>query len=305
MILVTGVSGGLGGLVYDGLKALGDVEVAGGTRGGDGTTTRRVDFDEPATLAEGFKGVDVLVVISAGYAEDDVVLARHGAVADAAATAGIRHVMYTSLAGSGDGLTIALPHRWTEQRLARGPFALTVLRNGLYPEVPAGLAATGAAGAAETGVFSASLGTGRISVVAKQDLADAAVRVAAETERALAAGVPGPHAGRTYELEGVTAFGGAEIAAVLAETVGRPVSYQDLPLGETRAALTASGALQPYQVGHAVSLFSHAKAGFLEAPADASDLPSLLAPALPRPVRDQIAAATRAGYQGQEISTVR
>ncbi|MFD0857096.1 NmrA family NAD(P)-binding protein, partial [Actinomadura adrarensis] len=125
MILVTGISGALGRLVFDRLSEADGSEgsnpagpvgmpgVVGGTRSGDGVATRRIDFDAPDTLREGFRGVDVLVVVSAGYAEDDIVLARHGAVVDAAAEAGVRHVIYTSLAGSGDRLTIALPHRWT------------------------------------------------------------------------------------------------------------------------------------------------------------------------------------------------
>src|SRR5882757_5629661 len=170
MILVTGTSGELGGLVLKGLSAIADVEVVAGTHSGDGRTARRIDFDDPASLVEGFKGVDVLVFISA---EDDVVLARHGAVADAAAAAGIRQVIYTSLAGSGDLMSIALPHRWTEARLAEGSFDVTVLRNGLYAEIPAALAVAGAASAAATGVFAAAFGAGRVSVVAKEDLADA------------------------------------------------------------------------------------------------------------------------------------
>jgi len=299
MILVTGVSGGLGSLVLDGLTALSDIDVAGGTRSGDGSTARRIDFDDPSTLAEGFKDTDVLVFISAGYAEDDVVLARHGNVAEAAAEAGIRHVIYTSLATSADRTTIALPHRWTEARLADAPFDVTILRNGLYPEVPAGLAAAGAGPAAETGVFSAPLGTGRVSVVAKQDLADAAVRVAAESARDLAAGSRSRHAGRTYELEGVTAVGGAEIAATLAEVVGRSVAYEDAPLGGTRAFLTAATPMEPYQIAHAISLFANAKAGLLEAAT--TDLTELL-PAAPRPVREAIADAARSGYQSQSVS---
>ena len=102
MILVTGVSGGLGGLILDGLSVVDDVEVVAGTRSGDGTTRRWIDFDDPASLVEGFQAVDVVVFVSAGYAEDDVVLARHGAAVDAAAAAGIRHAIYTSLTGSGD-----------------------------------------------------------------------------------------------------------------------------------------------------------------------------------------------------------
>lgn len=301
MILVTGVSGSLGGLIRDGLSAAGGLEVVGGTRSGDGRTARRIDFDDPASLAEGLRGVDVLVLVSAGYAEDDVVLARHGAVADAAAAAGVRHVVYTSLAGSGDRTTLALPHRWTESRLAAGPFDVTVLRNGLYAEVPVGLAAAGAASAAQTGVFAAAFGDGRVSVVAREDLADVAVRVAAETERDLAAGGRGRHAGKTYELEGVTAIGGADIADVLTEALGRQVRYQPISIADARGALAGSG-LEPYQVTHTLSVFSNIGAGLMHA--GRTDLTALL-PAAPRSVRDLIVDAVKAGGFRSESITVR
>jgi uncharacterized protein YbjT (DUF2867 family) len=291
MILVTGVTGGLGGLILNGLKGIDDIEVVAGTRKGDGSTARRIDFDDPASLVEGFEGVDVLVFISAGYAEDDIVLARHGAVADAAAAAGVKHVIYTSLASSGERMTIALPHRWTEDRLANGPFEATILRNGLYSEVPLGLALTGAATAAETGVFAAPFGDGRVSVVAKEDLADIAVRVAAETDRGLAAGDRSRHAGRTYELEGPTPVGGNEIAEALTESLGRPVTYRSISLADLRQGLEGSGLL-PYQITHTLSLFSNVKAGWSEA--KHSDLEALL-PNEPRPVRDSIVAAVKAG----------
>ncbi|MFG2005632.1 NmrA family NAD(P)-binding protein [Spirillospora sp. NPDC048911] len=284
MILVTGVSGGLGGLI---LKGLSGRDVVAGTRSGDGVTARRIDFDEPETLAEGFKDIDVLVFVSAGYAEDDVVIARHDAVADAAARAGVRHVIYTSLAGSGDFMSIALPHRWTEARLADGPFDVTILRNGLYAEIPAGLAAMGAGPAADTGVFAAPLGSGRASVVAREDLADVAVRVAAETQRDLAANHRSRHAGKTYELEGVTTIGGKDIAEILAEALGRQVEYQSVSLSETRAALTGLG-LEPYQINHTLSLFSNINAGTLKG--HDTDLATLLGTG-PRPVRETIAQA--------------
>jgi NAD(P)H dehydrogenase (quinone) len=291
MILVTGVSGALGGLVLDGLSTVDGLEVVAGTRSGDGTTARRIDFDDPETLAEGFRGVDVLVFISAGYAEDDVVLARHGAVADAATAAGVRHVIYTSLAGSGDLMTIALPHRWTEARLAAATFNMTILRNGLYAEVPVGLAAAGADSAAATGVFAAAFGDGRVSVVAREDLADVAVRVAAETQRDVDAAGRSRHAGKTYELEGVTAIGEHDIAEVLTSALGRTVEYQNVSLYDTRKALEGSG-LEPYQVTHSLSLFSNANAGLLEA--HDTDLTALL-PTEPRPVHDLIVKAVDAG----------
>lgn len=291
MILVTGVSGNLGGLILDGLSELEDVEVVGGTRSGESIARRRVDFDDPASLPQSFEGVDVLVFVSAGYAEDDVVFARHGAVADAAAAAGVRHVIYTSLAGSGDLMSIALAHRWTEFRLAAGSFDVTVLRNGLYAEVPVGLAAASAESAAASGVFAAALGSGRISVVAREDLADVAVRVAAEVQRDLTAGGRSRHAGKTYELEGVATIGGDDIAEVLTTAYGRAIEYQTVSLADTRQALAGSG-LEPYQIAHTLSLFANAGAGLLEA--KGGDLAALL-PTEPRPIDDLLVKAVAVG----------
>jgi NAD(P)H dehydrogenase (quinone) len=282
MILVTGTSGALGRLILDKLTAVPDLPVAAGTRTPTGDSTRRIDFDEPGSLADGFADVDVLVFISAGYAEDDVVLRRHAAVIEAAAKAGIRHVIYTSLASSGDRLSIALAHRWTEARLAVAPFDVTILRNGLYAELVTGLVLASAESAASTGVYSAPLGLGRMPVVARQDLADAAAHVAIEAHAN-----QGQHKGRTYELEGVTAVGGQNIAAVLTHVLGRPVRYEPALLGDTRAALAATGLL-PYQVAHMVSMFSNINAGMLK-PRD-SDLPGLLSDP-PRPVLNLITNA--------------
>ncbi|MEV0401251.1 NmrA family NAD(P)-binding protein [Actinoallomurus sp. NPDC050550] len=290
MILVTGTSGALGGLVHDRLAALPDVDVVAGTRTASGGA-RRIDFDDPGSLADGFAGVTVLVFVSAGYAEDDVVLARHGTVVEAAAEAGIRHVIYTSLAGSGDRLTIAVPHRWTEDRLAGAPFDVTVLRNGLYAEMPVGLALMAAESAAATGVFSAPLGDGRVAVGAREDLADVAARVAAEAYADVHAGRRSRHAGRAYELEGVAAVGGADIAAALSTALGRQIRYEQAALSDVRAALTALG-LEPYQIGHTISIFSNITAGFLEQ--RDGDLPALL-PTAPRPPLGLIADAIRAG----------
>ena len=302
MILVTGVSGALGSLILRGLSRIEGLEVVVGTRSGDGVNARQVDFDDPASLTAAFTGAHVLVVVSAGYAEDDVVYARHGAVADAAAAARVKHVIYTSLASSGESMTIAVPHRWTERRLNAGPFTTTILRNGLYTEVPIGLATAGATQAAATGEFAAPFGNGRISVVAKEDLADAAVRVASESAHDLAHARPSRHAGRAYELEGGTAIGGADIAEVLTEALGRPISYRPASLTEIRAALGGSG-LEPYQIAHTISLFSNVIAGNAEAAR--SDLPYLLSGA-PRQVSTAIAnAVTAGGYSSQSVSATR
>lgn len=250
MIMVTGASGALAALVLE--RLAGHDVVAGSRTPGEGA--RLVDFDRPETLVEGFAGVDVLVFVSAGYAEDDVVIARHGAVVDAATGAGVRHVVYTSVVGSGDGLTIALAHRWTEDRLAAVPFDVTVLRNGLYAEIPASMAP------GVTDEFAAPWGGGRLAVVAREDLADVAAKVALD---------PAAHAGRTYELEGVEAFGGQDVADLLAESLGRPVAYRATALADVWALPGPR-----YQVAHTASMFANVAAGRLDL--RPGDLPALL-----------------------------
>ncbi|NED81185.1 NAD(P)H-binding protein, partial [Streptomyces sp. SID11233] len=161
MILVTGANGALGRLVAAQLAGRDDVVL--GTRTPCSAGERRVDFDDPSSLD--LTGVDTLLLISAGYGEDDVVTARHDGVIGAAEKAGVKHIVYTSLSGDGDHLAFALAHRWTERRLMRGPSAWTILRNGLYAEFLADIAAPG-----PDGTIAAPLGEGRLAAVARADL---------------------------------------------------------------------------------------------------------------------------------------
>jgi len=256
MILLTGATGGLGKLISERLAGREDVGL--GSRN-PGPADRRIDFDDPASLEDGFAGVDTLLLISAGFAEDDIVIARHEAAVSAAEKAGVRQVIYTSLSAAGDHLTYALPHRWTERRLQTSTLDWTILRNGLYAEFLAFIAAPG-----PDGRITAPLGDGRLAAVAREDLAEAAVRVAVDASR---------HAGRVYELVGAQALGGAELAAAIS------AAYEPGSLADARAAFAASGA-EPFQVPMLMGTYSAVAAGFMDG--TDSDLRTLLGRA-PRP----------------------
>ncbi|MEU4227785.1 NAD(P)H-binding protein [Nonomuraea sp. NPDC026600] len=246
MILVTGASGALGTLVAEQLADRDDTVL--GTRDPQQIQAplpvRRIDFDDCDTLSKGFVGVDVLLMISAGYGEDDIVITRHGAAIDAAEKAGVGHIVYTSLTADGDHLPYALPHRWTERRLQESSIDWTILRNGLYAELLAWLAAP-----SEDGRITAPLGEGRLAAVARADLADAAVRVAVEAPA---------HAGCIYELIGEQTVGGAD----LAQAHGPHVVYEPETLAQARARIAASGA-EPFQVPMLVGTYSAIAAGFM------------------------------------------
>lgn len=263
MILLTGAAGALGTLVTERLADRDDTVL--GTRNPTQTSAplpvRRIDFDDPDTLSKGFEGADVVLMISAGYGEDDTVIARHGAAIDAAEKAGVGHVVYTSLTADGDHLPYALPHRWTERRLRESSLEWTILRNGLYAELLAWLAPPSAEGR-----ITAPLGDGRVAAVARADVADAAARVAVEAHA---------HAGRIYELVGEQAVGGAD----LAQAHGPRVTYEPETLAQARARIAESGA-EPFQVPMLVGTYSAIAAGFMTR--TGGDLRELLGRA-PRP----------------------
>ncbi|WKD33387.1 NAD(P)H-binding protein [Streptomyces xanthophaeus] len=250
MLLITGTSGGLGSLIARRLMDRPDVRF--GTRAPDGPGQVRMDFDDPDSLD--FAGVDTLLLISAGYGEDDQVIARHEAAVSAAERDGVRHIVYTSLTGAGDHLPYALAHRWTERRLRASAAAWTVLRNGLYAELLAALAAPG-----PDGVITAPLGGGRLAAVAREDLAEVAVRVAL---------APDAHAGQVYELVGDRPLGGAELAAAVG------ARYAPGSLAAARTALSGPDAA-PFQPPMLVATYSAVASGFLDTPDDGT-LPRLL-----------------------------
>ncbi|GAA2683135.1 NAD(P)H-binding protein [Streptomyces lunalinharesii] len=288
MILVTGAAGSLGGLVLQRISRRADVVAASRTPElvQAEVPVRRIDFDDPSTLAKGFAGAHVVLLVSAGYGEDDEVIARHQAAIEAAERAGVGHIVYTSLTGSGDHLATALAHRWTERRLMAGRAYWTVLRNGLYAE----LSIPDARHAAATGRLTGPQGAGKLASVAREDLAAAA---AVTLDR------PAVHRNKIYELVGDTALGGADIARAVAAATGQQIAYEPIALSELRSELRTSG-VPDWQIPMVVSAYANIAAGFLNS--TESHLTELLGRA-PRPALDVITAALgsyEAGRHGHD-----
>lgn len=267
MLLVTGASGQLGSLIHARLIDQGLAPLAGTrdpARFGD--LGRAMDFDDKASLD--FAGVKTLVLISAGYGEDDLVIARHDRVITAAEKHGVDHVVYTSLTGAGDHLGFALAHRWTERRLQQGTLSWTILRNGLYAELFGQLAAP------IDGLISAPFAQGALAAAAREDLAEVAARVAA---------APAMHRNVTYELAGAAAITATDLAREL------EVPYEPVSLSATRVGLDSAGLL-PFQPAMLMSIYSATAAGFMSS--THSDLKRLLSHAPRDTMAIAVAAAT-------------
>jgi NAD(P)H dehydrogenase (quinone) len=263
MILVTGANGSLGAATLAALHARGAIATGGSRTPGEGM--RLLDFDDRSGID--LAGVSTLLVISAGYAEDDQVIGRHATVLDAAVRDGVRHVVYTSLTGAGDHLGFALAHRATERLVRACGLPWTILRNGLYAELFGGLLVW-----ADDGVESA-FGDGAMAAVARADLAEAAAIIAAD---------PTQDSSRTYELVGTPIT-----AAQVADGLGVP--HRTIGLGEYRRRLLEEmPELLPFQPPMLVSIATGIRHGFLDG--TSPDLADILG----RPAGDALATAVAA-----------
>lgn len=235
-ILVTGTTGPFGRSVVESLldRGVAPTDVVATARrpegladlAGRGVATRRLDYDDPASIDVALDGVDRVVLVSGS--EVGRRIAQHQNVIDASARAGVSLVAYTSIVRADSSpLALAAEHKATEQALAVSGVPHVLLRNSWYVDNYTGQIPT----TLEHGEILGATAGGRFNPATREDLAAAAAVVVAEEG----------HAGKVYELGGDAAFSLHEYAAELASQAGVPVVYRDLTVEDYAAALVAAG----------------------------------------------------------------
>jgi uncharacterized protein YbjT (DUF2867 family) len=238
LIAITGASGALGGRVAERLAGADGVRLRLVVR--DGSRAPRLPgaevvgnpggYADGAGLAAALEGVHTLYLVSAAEAEDR--LDQHYTAVDAAASAGVQRIVYTSFLGARPDSTFSLgrQHALTEDRIRAGGVPFTFLRHGFYADfVP--FFATPEDGRA---VIAAPAGDGRAGFVSRDDLADVAVAVLRDDA--------GRFEGQALEVTGPEAITLAEAAAVLTEVTGVPTEYREQTVEEAWATRRPSGA---------------------------------------------------------------
>jgi len=217
-IAITGASGQLGRLTAEALlEKIAPSDLVLVTRDPDaiadlaarGADVRRGDFDDPASLAGAFDGVERLLLISASFFH--VRVTQHRAAIDAAAAAGVRSVAYTGGANpSHSNPAVAMQdHRETEEALLASGLEWTFLRNGIYADS----LLNGADAVIATGRLVTNAAEGRTAYVARADCAAAAAAVLTGEG----------HERKAYDITSRDALSPADVAALLSELSGRPV----------------------------------------------------------------------------------
>ncbi|PCN48874.1 NAD(P)-dependent oxidoreductase [Curtobacterium sp. 'Ferrero'] len=250
-IAVTGATGNIGGAVARALAAA-DVPFRMVVRDPSrapqlpGTEVASATYGDADASRAALEGVDTLLMVSGAEARDR--LAQHRSFVAAAATAGVRHVVYTSFVGATADATFTLgrDHWATEEAIRATSMAHTFLRDSFYLDFVEDLVG-------EDGVIRGPAGDGAMAAVARADVA----RVATAVLQA-----PAAHLDRTYELTGPAAITLAQAAATVSEVRGRTVTYHPETLEEAYAS-RARWNPEPWQADAWVSTYTAIAEGAL------------------------------------------
>ena len=281
MIIVTGATGALNGATVDHLLdrvPASDItvvarDVTKAQRFAErGIAVRHGDYAAPATLPAAFDGADQLLLVSSSDPRADAV-ALHEAAIDAAVTAGVGRILYTShqAAAPTNPFAPARDHAATEELLAASGLAWTSLRNGFYAHSLTWLAGPWR----ETGAITVPA-DGPVSWTAREDAAEAAAVVLASD-----GAFDGPI---TLTAEAAPTF--AEIAAIASTLVGRTITSTVVDEEEWVAAQVVAG--QPeYMARFVLGMYQGARDGVF---AGTDPLLGTLLGRAPRSALDALAA---------------
>ena len=216
-LAVTGSTGALGSRVARRLAAS-DVpqrllsrDVAKVPRLDRGVPAQFGGYADRATAHKALEGVTTLFMVSGPEAADRPDM--HRAFIDAAAEAGVRHVVYTSFhnAAPEATFTLARDHFATEEHIKASGMDWTFLRDNLYLDFFPKMVD-------EDDVIRGPAGNGAVSAVSRDDIAASAASVLAE---------PGAHVSMTYDLTGPESLSLTAVAETLSSALGRRVRYQE------------------------------------------------------------------------------
>lgn len=235
-IAIIGATGKFGGHTIDaliergvdpsGILALGRDGDRLGQLADRGLRTEALDLTDEAATTATLTGVEKLLLISVGTPGE--ALAPRTTAINAAAAAGVPHLVYTSALNAPDTtFALAAEHKATEDVITASGVPATFLRNGWWSENLQQDFET----ARERGVIANSIGDGRLATAARRDTAEAAAVVLT---------TPG-HEGAAYELSGDTAWNYTEFAETAQQVLGTPVRYEALTPEQEREMLLGAG----------------------------------------------------------------
>jgi NAD(P)H dehydrogenase (quinone) len=277
---VSGASGKLGAAIVRELKARAPehaivaISRTVGTLGRSGMEARFGDFDQPASLAKAYEGLDKLLIIPTAEVTPGRRGAQNIAGIDAAVAAGVGHIVLFSSAGTCNKPEpdIYASYFAGEQHLMRKARQWSVLRMNYYAEAFAQEAQMSLAHGAIAGISE-----NKVAFVSRDDLAAAAAGLLTSKG----------HDGAIYTGTGPASLTGAERAAAAAKASGKPVQFVCVPV-ENLCAQFGQAGLPPDVINAVISIQEAFVAGGFDIVT--GDIEQL-AGRPPRPLSDVLSAA--------------
>lgn len=221
-IVITGASGQYGRAATDMLieKGLADrlilitrTPAKLADRALQGCDVRYGDYDKPETLADAVQGAEKMLLISGTRVGARVV--QHKAAIDAAAAAGVRHILYTSFIGIDDPANpaeVRHDHIETERAMRESGMAWTALRDGHYADAMILMAGPNVMA---SGKWFSNAGDGREAMVWRDDCVASAVAVLTSQG----------HENQVYNITGPDLQTFDEVAGLMQEITGCAVEH--------------------------------------------------------------------------------
>lgn len=229
-VVVTGAGGHLGQLVIKELLKHNKVEIIATTRDAKKitfpVTVKEADFNQSEKLVAAFKGADRLLLISTDAIGSRV--EQHKNAIQAAVTAGVKHIIYTSWPSPETSKALVGPdHAATELLIKQSGLSYTILRNYYYSNNLLQALPTAVA----MGTLYGTAGEGKVAYITREDCAKAAAGALEATYTD----------NKILDITGPRAVNYDELAAILSEVVGKKIPYVDLPENDFKQALLKSG----------------------------------------------------------------
>lgn len=194
----------------------------------DGVEARFGDYDQPASLAQAYQGLDRLLLIPSTNLTPGNRAAQNIAAIDAAVSAGVSHIVLMSSAGARNVArpNIAADYFASEQYLMSKAPHWSILRMNYYAEAIIKEAQMGLAHGVLTG-----LTENKVAFVSRDDLAAAAAGLL----------VSEGHDGAIYTGTGPASLTGTQRAEAIEQASGKPLTFLTLPLETLQGQIQQMG----------------------------------------------------------------
>lgn len=245
MILVTGATGPLGKAVVEFLlKKIPGSNIAALVRDPakaealkvQGVDIRQGDYNDYGSLVKAFTGIDQLYLVSGNDIPNRTT--QQVNVVRAAKQAGVKHILYTSFQRKNETASspialVAQSHLETETALKESGIPYTILKHTLYTDM---LPIFIGDKVLETGVIFQPAGEGKVAYATRSDMAEAAANILTGQG----------HENKEYEISGNQAWSYPEIAKIISEITGKPITYVSPTQEVFKQELTKAGVPDHY-----------------------------------------------------------